>query len=377
VLPEVTVARLLPQLDRFGITRMADVTGLDRIGLPVVTVCRPNSRSVTVAMGKGLDRAAAKSSGLMEAVEVAHAEVVRAPLRLLPLRLLAGAAPAIDPLPPLRPGAAPLEGEVPCLWIEGVELLRGGAVSVPLEAVHASFAPPALPQAGTFRVSTNGLASGNHPLEALCHGLCEVIERDATARWYRLGRAGRAASRLDLATLGDGEAAGVLARLTAGGFEAAVWDTTSPGGVASFYCLLLDARFPQAHPGEGAGCHPEREVALLRALLEAAQVRLAYVVGARDDIEPQEYAASWLETRLARARALIASGSGGRALSAVPTVTTGSSAEDVDLLRAALVKLGARTAVLVDLTWPGVGIPVVRVVVPDLLDEDDEGGDRA
>ena len=37
----------------FGITRVANVTGLDRIGLPVVLATRPNSRSVAVSQGKG------------------------------------------------------------------------------------------------------------------------------------------------------------------------------------------------------------------------------------------------------------------------------------------------------------------------------------
>src|SRR5581483_10381453 len=40
----------------------------------------------------------------------------------------------------------------------------------------------------------------------------------------------------------------------------------------------------------GAGCHPDRTVALSRALTEAAQVRLTYIAGIRDDLAPAEYA---------------------------------------------------------------------------------------
>jgi ribosomal protein S12 methylthiotransferase accessory factor len=36
-----------------GVTRIANVTGLDRIGIPVAIAVRPNSRSVSVAQGKG------------------------------------------------------------------------------------------------------------------------------------------------------------------------------------------------------------------------------------------------------------------------------------------------------------------------------------
>ena len=65
-----------------GITRVANVTGLDWIGIPVAMVCRPNSRSVAVSQGKGVDYLSAQVSGLMEASELYHAETITLPLRL-------------------------------------------------------------------------------------------------------------------------------------------------------------------------------------------------------------------------------------------------------------------------------------------------------
>ena len=44
--PDETLARLQPLLATMGITRIANVTGLDRTGIPVVMVVRPNARSV-------------------------------------------------------------------------------------------------------------------------------------------------------------------------------------------------------------------------------------------------------------------------------------------------------------------------------------------
>lgn len=41
--------------DRYGITRAADVTGLDRIGILVALAVRPNPRSVSVSQGKGVE----------------------------------------------------------------------------------------------------------------------------------------------------------------------------------------------------------------------------------------------------------------------------------------------------------------------------------
>ena len=63
--PTQTIARVQPMLRDLGITRIADVTGLDSIGVPVVMVCRPNARSIAVAQGKGLDLEAARASGVM------------------------------------------------------------------------------------------------------------------------------------------------------------------------------------------------------------------------------------------------------------------------------------------------------------------------
>src|SRR5262245_21673480 len=80
--PAQTLARVRPYLTQMGITRIANVTGLDYIGVPVVMVYRPNSRALAVSQGKGLTLAAAKASGLMESVESYHAERIALPLKL-------------------------------------------------------------------------------------------------------------------------------------------------------------------------------------------------------------------------------------------------------------------------------------------------------
>ena len=62
--PAETVARVRQLMPVMGITRVANVTGLDFVGVPVVMVTRPNSRSLAVSQGKGLDLDTAKASGL-------------------------------------------------------------------------------------------------------------------------------------------------------------------------------------------------------------------------------------------------------------------------------------------------------------------------
>ncbi len=96
VSPEETVESVRRFFPVMGITRTADITGLDVIGLPVVTVCRPNSRSVTVSLGKGLDLAAARASGVMESIEAFMAERITLPLVLGSVNDLRSSRPLVD-----------------------------------------------------------------------------------------------------------------------------------------------------------------------------------------------------------------------------------------------------------------------------------------
>ena len=66
-----TLAWVQPLLPRFGITRVANITGLDRIGIPVWISVRPHGRSLSVAQGKGLTPELAQASAVMESIELA------------------------------------------------------------------------------------------------------------------------------------------------------------------------------------------------------------------------------------------------------------------------------------------------------------------
>lgn len=52
--PQATLDATRRCLPAMGVTHVADVTGLDIIGLPVFMAYRPNSRGLAVAQGKGL-----------------------------------------------------------------------------------------------------------------------------------------------------------------------------------------------------------------------------------------------------------------------------------------------------------------------------------
>jgi hypothetical protein len=96
--PAETLARLKPLLPEIGITRLANVTGLDTIGIPVVMSVRPCSRSLSVSQGKGLDLDSAKVSAAMESIEGYHAKRVTGPLRLASYDGLRQTHVVVDPL---------------------------------------------------------------------------------------------------------------------------------------------------------------------------------------------------------------------------------------------------------------------------------------
>jgi len=371
VAPDATIERIAPLKARMGITRVANVTGLDRIGIPVVMVCRPNSRSISVSQGKGIDLDAARASGLMESVESYHAERIELPLKLASLQDLQDRHRVVDvdALPKITHRR--FRPSLQILWIEGRDLISGASVWLPYETVHSDCTLPQPAGSGCFLAGTNGLASGNHLLEAINHAICEVVERDATSVWNHLDAARRHALRLDLGTVDDADCRCVLERLEQRGFEVAVWDITSDIGIASFYCLIVDRLHERAHPGAGAGTHSARGVALLRALTEAVQVRTTYIAGSRDDLPPSAFTPAAIEQKLEDARRLMAGSGPGRAFHSVPSHDNESFGDDLAWLLARLGAAGIERIVAVDLTRPDLAIPVVRVVIPGLEGPDD------
>jgi YcaO-like protein with predicted kinase domain len=367
---EQAIARVLAHKDAFGITRIANLTGLDRTGVPVVMVCRPNARSSAVFNGKGIDLASAKASGLMEAVETWHAEHVRLPLQFANFTDLCGRLNLVDiDGLPRRPGPM-FDPHAPLLWVEGRNLMDGGSIWLPFEIVHADSRVSGPPMSGFFSMSTNGLASGNTFFEAVSHGLCELIERDATSLWHQCSPAKQHERLLDLATVDHSDSLAVIDRLAQADLEVAVWEITTDVGAAAFQCLVVERAGEIGHIGIGAACHPSRGVALSRAVLEAAQVRTTYIIGSREDIEPTDYDQATLASRNAEARALLKVSNRPRSFDCVPNTRFEAAEAEVGWLLERLRSIGLNQAIAVDLTQPEYGIPVVRMVVPGLEGSD-------
>lgn len=370
VSPNETLERVRRWMRALGITRVANVTGLDTPGIPVVMVCRPNSRSISVSQGKGLTLESAKASGLMEALELCHAERPRIPLVRASYNEICQERTIIDlgGVPRLSGGA--FRPGLPLLWTEGRDLLaRRAPAWLPFDLVHMDWTLPLSIGTESFVRSSNGLASGNHFLEAASHALCELVERDATTLWHCLGETARAQTRLDLTTVDDPSSAEVLDRFARAGVAVAIWETTTDIGIPAFLCMTAE-RSPSAlrplPPVGGEGCHPAREIALLRALTEAAQKRLTMIVGSRDDLFACEYRERLDPDFVQRAARALEQTDGARRFADVPTWNAETFDEDLCWELERLRSVGIEQAIAVDLSGPERDFSVVRMVVPGL-----------
>lgn len=371
--PEDTLNRIRPHFISAGITRIADVTGLDRIGIPVMMVMRPNGRSVAVSAGKGLTTEAARVSGAMEAVESFHAENIILPLLFGHAAELTQQRVFDDfsALPLISGRGDP--GDEPLVWIAASDLLSGVKALIPFELVSANFSRPRLPGFGLFLQSTNGVASGNCTEEAILHAVCEVVERDCLALWRRHDGPSRNHARVDPESIDDPDSNSLLQILADAGFSVAIWETTSEIGIPCFHVAILDEIDTAGHHGTGDGCHPDRATAMVRALTEAVQVRLTYISGARDDIARFDYARSRRLQTLGRLRREIAMSKTRGAISFrdVPSHASNDVADDLDRVLDLLREGEVSHVFHVDLSRPDFGIPVSRIVVPGLLGPED------
>jgi ribosomal protein S12 methylthiotransferase accessory factor len=280
--PEETLARIRPHLGRAAITRVADITGLDTIGIPVAVAIRPASATLAVEGGKGLSTAAAMTSAAMEAIERFVAEIDPLVDEVGTIHEVADRLPApADAFPMLR--HASISANRRYAWTRMEDLSSGEPFLVPCSLVHLPFGDPAVPFAHPWAPSSNGLASGNHLPEAVCAALYEVIERDATGCWQHVFQNGAAPLVVDTESVEGPALAQVLDTLEHAGVDVRIIWCPTDVGVPSCLAYIRDRR-PGIGVYKGYGCHLDPEIAMIRSVTEAVQSRTIFVAGARDDI---------------------------------------------------------------------------------------------
>jgi ribosomal protein S12 methylthiotransferase accessory factor len=250
-------------------------------------------------------------------------------------------------------------------WVVPHDITTGERAQVPAELVFLPYAPRPRFRS-IFGTSSNGLASGNTVCEATVHALCELVERDV-----RSFEALHDTSRpVDLATV-DGQPRTLVQRVRDAGLDLFVRTARNEFGLPYFFAVINDPDACAPHLLNGGyGCHPLRSVAFVRAVSEAAQSRLAYIHGGRDDlVDVHDRYVGWSR---ARKRAFVR-GVTARAARGAPVAMqeVDDHAGEVDtveraerLLLERLAARGMRRAYRVAFCAPEDELQVVRVVVP-------------
>ncbi|OPX73031.1 MAG: YcaO-like family protein [Methanoregulaceae archaeon PtaB.Bin152] len=358
--PEDTLARVEKALPAAGITRVADITSLDRVGIPVFSSIRPTAGrgAVSVYNGKGATPTEARVSAIMEGIERYSAEVPPgSSLITESYSKINREYPCLDPDLLILPARS--DPVMPIPWVRGFDLVGNEVLMVPASAVFHPL-PEEYPQ--LFRTSTNGLASGNTLEEAVFHALMEVIERDAwslvEARRNTGPRVGAVSEPLSL---------DLLSRFSSAEVEVVVKDITSDLKIPTFAAVSDDTRLRDpALLTIGMGTHTNAAIALLRALTEVAQSRLTQIHGAREDTPTADIRKKIGYERVRRMNKYWFDAESEIPFSSVTSCDTDDFLTDITMTIARLKSAGMDRVIVVDLTRPELGVPVVRVIVPGL-----------
>lgn len=164
---------------------------------------------------------------------------------------------------------APVDPDAPIRWVHGTDLVSGEPTWIPAVMACYRLRNPLLAERFWYRIST-GYAVHTDPLEALVHGVCEVVERDAVAlTWLQ---------RLPLPTVPRQGQSLLLAELLAWCrrhfIETYLFDATTDIGVPTVYCLQI-AEFDTGRR-QAVSCGTGRSIttAAENALLEVLRYRL-------------------------------------------------------------------------------------------------------
>ena len=281
--------RALAAAELCGVTRLADITGLDRLGLPVWQAVRPAGRSLSVHQGKGPSPRAAKIGALCEAIEAHCAESVSADGPLCKFADLPQRTRAPEFGDYCKDRNSLPEGVEPIQWCRAADFRTGKPCYLPHLLVSLDYTK-GLPS--FFERTSGGLGAGATEADAALIALFEVIERDGVGEWKRLDPAGRMAASIDPAPIPFEWLQSWRRRFASLGIDLRIYRIPSIVGIPIIMCEIggLEEFGPAYRRFSGTAAHGDPEVALFKALAEAIQSRLTLIAGVRDDILPSYYA---------------------------------------------------------------------------------------
>lgn len=407
-----TLTEITPLCIKIGVTRISDITFMDRLYVPNYSAILPGTEDVIwVYSGKGITRSHAKVSALMEAIERYSSLSDSSPREFIQgtyLELSKSYNKVLHPAEVVEPVCQEYNDKHDIIdYLPGFDLLNNEQVLVPAElALYRYF--PKHPAITVFSQShTNGLASGNVLEEAVCHALCEVIERDAVSiadlcassipynilekitdslekgeiNGYHYIRIPIEDKFIDDASIfPDVDISEIteefdsikrlVNRFTDTGIPLLIKDITHKEiGIPTFVASSVEwVTHDYGYFAKGYGTHPDSRIALIRAITELSQTRAVNIQGARDDLKKIQYAEND-EIYKRRWQFMHAQSSLGENIikfSEIKTYANYDILDDINRILSSLKIARLKRAIFVNLTNPNIGIPVVRTIIPGL-----------
>lgn len=363
--PERTIENVEGKLRSAGVTRIAEITHLDRLGIPVYSAIRPGAAegAVSIYAGKGATKSQAKASAMMEAFERYSAEINKSDIDRFQRGIFLEMESAIDPESLVLPQLTFEMEKTPLEWINAVDVVSDRGYLVPANAIYH----PYIPTDGSvlFKSNTNGLASGNILEEAVFHGIMEVIERDA---WSIFEAKKESKREVDCEETENPLIKDLLDKFTDAGVDIKLVNLTADIKITTIAAVSDDTVLKDpALLTLGVGTHLDPEVAVIRALTEVAQSRATQIHGTREDTiravfmrkagyeRMKKINNHWFDEQRKTIN-----------LSEIENKSGKSFKEDIETSVNEIGKNGLKNILYVDLTRPEIQIPVVRVIIPGL-----------
>lgn len=350
-----------------GITRITEITHLDRIGIPVFSAIRPTAQDggISIYGGKGITPDHAKASAMMEGFERYSAEKQESDETFIAtLNEIDGNY--IDPISLNLPKdfSKDLLDTMNLEWSMSRDLISGEDYYIPSNAIYHPYVPENNVQ-GLFKGNTNGLASGNILEEAILHGIFEVIERDA---WSIFELTHKNSKQIDLESIDSDSINQILNKYKENGINIKLMDLTADVGVPTIAASADDTVLKDAGLlSLGIGTHLNPEIAVLRALTEVAQSRATQIQGAREDTVRADFARKAGYERMKRINSQYFEDEENKiSFSDIEDKSTNSINQDIEIVKDELAKNGLDKILYADLTRPELGVSVVRVVIPTM-----------
>jgi len=362
ITPETTIARFKQRLAESGLHILEDIVRIDngRLGIPVYfSVCGDEAREIigkNKQMGKGATPLQSQASAVMELGERfslfsfmrSGDNFMTAPRSALrePAMSRDQIACSVSDQSEDLPIALDIFDTLPLKWTWSYNLTQDRSVLVPFDWFWTI---------NEF----NGSSAGNCAEEAICQGICEVVERHVSALVSR--------NRLKVPCIAedsikDPVALELLSRYKTAGIELCLSDFTLEMGIPSIGALAWD---PGTFPEKSeivwtAGTTPNPAKALCRALTEVAQL-------AGDFNSSGNYVASGLPkfNALAQADYVIQPGHDIE-LQKLPDLSDNNIKIEVQRLVDALSKKGMQVHVI-DVHHPKLKIPAFYTIIPGAL----------